>query len=227
MDDFNELKGDENLDERDESQKTGQSLGKNQKIAVAILGVLAVAVIIAWMVQLKNSINSPFAYNPTETTETASTCEGPECQESLKTKDTDGDGLTDWDELNVYSTSPYLEDSDSDGIFDKEEIETGKDPNCPVGRDCSALADTSAGTSPEEENVSEQINPNLNIGGAAGELSPVQEEYLQAILQGQSNAPALRKMLLESGMDDATLNQISDEDLLASYKEVLESGLSQ
>ena len=131
MDDFNELEGDENLEQ---NQKTGQSLGKNQKIAVAILGVLAVAVIIAWMVQLKNSINSPFAYNPTETTETASTCEGPECQESLKTKDTDEDGLTDWDELNVYETSPYLEDSDSDGISDWEEINRGTDPNCPEGR---------------------------------------------------------------------------------------------
>jgi len=30
-------------------------------------------------------------------------------------------------------------------------------------------------------------------------------------------------MLLESGMDQETLNQISDEDLLASYKEVLKS----
>jgi len=222
MDDYNDnnLKDEEELEQ---GQGARQSLGKNQKIAVAILGVLAVAVIITWMAQLKKSINSPFAYNPTETTESASTCEGPECQESLKTKDTDGDGLTDWDELNVYGTSPYLEDSDSDGISDKEEIETGKDPNCPAGRDCSALADTNVGTSTEEKSLFEQADLNLDAGGAAEELSSDQEEILQKMLEGQSDASALRKMLLESGMDEATLNQISDEDLLASYQEVLKS----
>lgn len=219
MDDFNELGGDGNLDQ---SQNRGQNLGKNQKIAVAVLGVLAVAVIVTWMVQLKKSINSPFSYNPTETTESTETCEGPECQESLKTKDTDKDGLSDWDELNVYETSPYLEDSDSDGIPDKEEIETGKDPNCPAGRDCSTLTDTSTGTS-TGENLSEGTGQNLNIGGETGELSPTQEEDLQKMLQGQGDASALRKMLLESGMDEETLSQISDEDLMASYKEVLES----
>ena len=223
MDNFNELEGDENLDERDESQKTGQSLGKNQKIAVAILGVLAVIVIIAWMVQLKKSINGPFSYNPTETTKSTTTCEGPECQESLKTKDTDGDGLTDWDELNIYETSPYLEDSDSDGIFDKEEINSGADPNCPAGRDCSALANISSESS--EEASSAELD--LNLGSTGEELTSDQEKILQDILAGQVDASALREMLLESGMDEATLNQISDEDLLASYKEVLESGLSQ
>jgi len=219
MDNFNELEGDENLDERDESQKTGQSLGKNQKIAVAVLGVLAVAVVITWMAQFKKSINGPFSYNPTETTKSTTTCEGPECQESLKTKDTDGDGLTDWDELNIYGTSPYLEDSDSDGIPDKEEIEAGADPNCPAGRDCSALADISSESS--EEASSTELD--LNLGSTGEELTSDQEKILQDILAGQVDASALREMLLESGMDQETLNQISDEDLLASYKEVLKS----
>lgn len=219
MDNFNELEGDENLDERDESQKTGQSLGKNQKIAVAVLGVLAVAVVITWMAQFKKSINGPFSYNPTETTKSTTTCEGPECQESLKTKDTDGDGLTDWDELNIYETSPYLEDSDSDGIFDKEEINSGADPNCPAGRDCSALANISSESS--EEASSAELD--LNLGSTGEELTSDQEKILQDILAGQVDASALREMLLESGMDQETLNQISDEDLLASYKEVLKS----
>ena len=219
MDNFNELEGDENLDERDESQKTGQSLGKNQKIAVAILGVLAVIVIIAWMAQLKKSINGPFSYNPTETTKSTTTCEGPECQESLKTKDTDGDGLTDWDELNIYGTSPYLEDSDSDGIPDKEEIEAGADPNCPAGRDCSALANISSESS--EEASSAELD--LNLGSTGEELTSDQEKILQDILAGQVDASALREMLLGAGMDKDLLNQISDEDLLASYKEVLKS----
>ena len=223
MEDYNNLKDDEEL-EQDQSQRTKQNLGKNQKIAVAVLGVLAVAVIGAWMVQLKKSINSPFSYNPGETNKSTDTCEGPECQESLKTKDTDKDGLTDWDELNIYETSPYLEDSDSDGVFDKEEIEAGKDPNCPIGRDCSST-DLSSGITGGESDLQNQLNLQTATStlGDTGQLTPTQQQDLQKILQGQSDVSSLRKMLLESGMDEKTLNEISDEDLMASYKEVLGS----
>jgi len=73
---------------------------------------------------------------------------------ALKTRDTDGDGLSDYDELYVYKTSPYLRDSDSDGFDDNTEILSGNDPNCPEGKQCgvtaSAGADTTApaGTTP-------------------------------------------------------------------------------
>ena len=38
-------------------------------------------------------------------------------------KDTDADGLTDADEQNIYRTSAYLADSDSDGVSDNQEIQ--------------------------------------------------------------------------------------------------------
>ena len=56
----------------------------------------------------------------------------------LKVIDTDGDGLSDWAELNTYKTSPYLADSDSDGVADADEIKAGADPNCPPDRDCGS-----------------------------------------------------------------------------------------
>lgn len=43
--------------------------------------------------------------------------------------DSDGDGLSDFDEINTHYTDPNNADSDSDGIPDAEEISTGTDPN--------------------------------------------------------------------------------------------------
>ena len=42
--------------------------------------------------------------------------------------DTDGDGLSDHDEVVVHGTSPVLEDTDGDGLSDGEEIDLGTDP---------------------------------------------------------------------------------------------------
>lgn len=43
--------------------------------------------------------------------------------------DTDGDGLSDGDEVNLYQTVPTNSDTDWDTFSDKEEIEIGSDPN--------------------------------------------------------------------------------------------------
>src|SRR5699024_11949409 len=43
--------------------------------------------------------------------------------------DTDGDGLSDGDEVMKYGTDPTDPDSDDDGISDGEEIANGTDPN--------------------------------------------------------------------------------------------------
>ena len=43
-------------------------------------------------------------------------------------KDTDGDGLSDYDEINKFKTNPLNEDTDGDGILDGEEISLGLDP---------------------------------------------------------------------------------------------------
>jgi hypothetical protein len=46
----------------------------------------------------------------------------------LRNRDTDGDGLSDGDEVNRYHTNPLLPDTDGDGIRDGLEIQTGSDP---------------------------------------------------------------------------------------------------
>ena len=53
----------------------------------------------------------------------------PENLEITILPDTDGDGLTDDDETNIYGTDPNDPDSDDDGLDDGEEVAFGSDPN--------------------------------------------------------------------------------------------------
>jgi hypothetical protein len=46
--------------------------------------------------------------------------------------DTDGDGISDFDEVNLYKTNPNSPDTDQDGVNDNVEITGGFDPNNPA-----------------------------------------------------------------------------------------------
>lgn len=52
--------------------------------------------------------------------------------DQLRARDTDGDGLSDYDELRVYKTNPLNPDTDGDGLTDYAEVmRHGTDPNNP------------------------------------------------------------------------------------------------
>lgn len=127
---------------------------------------------------------------------------GQEIQ-TLKSKDTDGDGLSDYDELYVDKTSPYLKDSDGDGTSDSAEITQGTDPNCPQGAVCSALGQ------PENANTSAGANSVLgaNQSGTGA---------------GQFTASELRKMLRDAGAPATQLDAMSDEQIIAAYQQAYE-----
>ncbi len=46
-----------------------------------------------------------------------------------KNKDTDGDGISDYDEKYIFQTSVYLTDTDGDGISDYDEVIAGSNPS--------------------------------------------------------------------------------------------------
>ncbi len=56
--------------------------------------------------------------------------------------DTDDDGLSDGDEVNVHGTEPLLFDTDGDGLSDGLEIRTGSDPLDPASFNLSAALDS-------------------------------------------------------------------------------------
>ncbi len=81
--------------------------------------------------------------------------------DDLRELDSDGDGLTDWEEIHIYGTDPYNPDTDGDGLTDYEEIYIyGTDPLNP-DTDFDGLTDGAEllvyGTDP--------LNPDTDGGG--------------------------------------------------------------
>ncbi len=178
---------------------------RTQKITVVFLAVLAIIIVSLWGFQLSTQLNKPFAVDQKiNKNETAKVTD-------LHLIDSDGDGLSDYDEINVYHTSPYLEDSDSDGILDKQEILQGTDPNCPTGKICTA---TPSSPSPASSSTVPQIDTVPVVSGEATIVPGLGNEVTPAML---------RQMLLQNGYDAATLDKISDADIMRSYQEALSS----
>lgn len=176
---------------------------KEQKIGLILLSAFVVLAISFGVLQMRNTMYRPFALNNSIPAFLGDQVNTPD---ALRYRDTDLDGLNDFDELYVYATSPYLADTDSDGINDKQEVEKGTNPNCAEGRTCSG-----AGISPDAV-PAKQDNAALYDMESPGTL----EEYLQ-------DPTRLREILVASGMSMETLNQISDDELQKWAAEIFAS----
>jgi len=198
-----------------------QPLSKSQKIAVVVLAFFGILVVIFWAAQfqsnLKNSLKRDAGSSNLDINNEIVANEANKNNEALKNKDTDGDGLSDWEELNIYKTSPYLEDSYSDGYSDKQEIDTGNNPNCPMGQTCaSTSADSNNSNSGDAffdtddaglSNNSGNVNTGNNASSNAAALN--------------IDAATLRAELEKAGVEKSVLDSTSDDELLKIYQDAL------
>ncbi|MDD5528362.1 MAG: hypothetical protein PHO56_05365 [Patescibacteria group bacterium] len=191
-----------------------KNLDKKQKLALAGLAVFGILLIGFWVYKLDSEIKGPLAYKPAADNSASATAQDAAAAEEakLKSQDTDGDGLSDWDELNIYHTSPYLADSDSDGIPDGVEVKNGTDPNCPQGKVCNAPLPVATSS-------------NLSVPAALPIVSTASSsaDLNSLLLSGQIDAASLRQLLINSGVSKADLDKISDADLLKAYQTQLAS----
>src|SRR5207247_6173725 len=85
--------------------------------------------------------------------------------------DTDADGLSDGDEVNIYHTNPLLPDTDGDGIPDGVEVRTGSNPLDKNSYDLQKATATSVlnppsfilSTSATAPNTSQQLSWKVNL----------------------------------------------------------------
>lgn len=190
-----------------------QKLTTKEKVGFFAFLLFACATIIFGFRGIGNAIKNPFAKSFAPPTPTAEELQQKQMAE-LKTKDTDKDGLSDYDELYLYNTSPYLADTDSDGEKDKDEILKGTDPNCPKGTTCfqsgSAFAQGDTSTVPAA--------PPIQVP-SAGQL------LLQTLLSASPDPKTLRSVLIQNGVNKEIVQGLSDADLIVLARKAAGGGM--
>ncbi len=128
-----------------------------------------------------------------------------------KAADTDGDTVSDYDELYVFKTSPYLADSDSDGLSDSNEITSGQDPNCTLGKECG--------------DVKETVVPGNSAGFVTEDQAAIAAEAarLQAGLDSLKNLDVaeIRSTLINAGANPDEINGLSDAEVQTLYDQLI------
>ncbi len=192
----------------DLKQKNNQKI---QRLLFLLFACLGVFLIYLSADQLKSRMNAPFNFVSTNVSELSAGERQMLLMHVLQNTDTDGDGLSDYDEIYIYGTSPYLADTDGDGISDYDEIMQGTDPLCPEGQDCYGLMDPNyivdTGTIglPDQDQIEED-----------GETTIIEQ-----IVSGEADPVQLRALLLDNGFNADDLELISDEELIEIYYEII------
>ncbi len=208
--------------------REARALSSEQKVAFALLLFLGIGGIFFGFRSFGSNIRRPFdlqvaRYLKGEKFLTSSQKEQQELEAS-KTRDVDGDGLTDYDELYVYKTSPYLTDSDSDGFDDKTEVFSGNDPTCPKENDCGDQAEIS-GDQNEVSSLVEAFGSSASIL-QSGQIDFEKPEDVENFFR-QATLEEIRNALKQAGVSQEQLDQITDEELMEFFNSTLNEAANE
>lgn len=193
-------------------RKTKPSFSKEQRAGFFLAIGIGVLAFLTGIFYVGNHLGSPFTLTYDGPAYVSPSEQEQQLLQELTVNDTDGDGIVDYDELYVYKTSPYLNDTDGDGITDGDELTDGSDPNCPQGVDCYANDTLDVQTAAGIELPQNIINTSTTFASSV--------ENLQGLFSDLT-ADEIRQVLIQAGGDPALFNEISDEELVAAYNDVI------
>ena len=204
--------------------------GSSRPLAIILFTLIGASALVLGVMNTGQSIFNPLKADQSATQRFSEAVNGGNAKaaiEALKTKDTDGDGLSDYDEIYIYHTSPYIKDSDSDGIPDGTEVKNGTDPNCPQGQDCGTPAPVNAsdGASGQGPSDAATLNDMMNAytsGADGGTNAPAlaPDTNTGTIPTADvTDAAQIRALLKAQGLTDDVLNSLDDQTLVQMYNE--------
>lgn len=192
-------------------------LTREQKVGVTMLFIFALLTAGLAFLQIRNNLVQPFVLRTQQEKQDQSL---KDFQVELQNIDTDQDGINDYEELNFYTTSPYLPDTDSDGKTDKQEIDAGTDPLCAAGKQCSSAESaphTNTTTLPLSSTPVGQITDALPFMNDSENLDLNVQELL-------NNPQKIRQLLSQTGqVSQEQLDKLDDATLIKMLQETLKT----
>jgi hypothetical protein len=215
-------------------KRTFSALSAEQKVAFVLLMVLGAGGVVLGFYSFGVNFRRPFELrlaNYQGERVLGSDEREAAALESLKRRDSDKDGLNDYDELYVFKTSPYLADTDSDGIDDRTEIFAGADPNCPEGKDCTSFyaGEQTIDTGAVPEEMLAPIKTTSPFIGGLSDMSGLVLETPEDILSffQSLSTEEIRQLMLQQGIPQEKLDQLDDATLRQMVEKALQEAIAQ
>jgi hypothetical protein len=203
-------------------------LSKQQKFSVFVLGFCGALALGFSLYRVQASIVEPFLVDKAELLKTKKIIgETPEeATAREKRTDTDGDGLSDWDETNTFHTNANLKDTCGDGVTDNVRVITGKNLNCIYGQSSGAppsASDVTAPALPNADALNSQF-PAAQLPGASSTTTPASAVAVPSYIPRD---PAAIRAALKGTVDQTKLDATSDETLLQLYDQAVQAQTQQ
>ncbi len=197
---------------------------REQKISVCILGFCGILAIGLSISRLQRTIREPFLTDKAKAIAAkgllGTTVEEEEAR--LRRTDTDGDGLSDWDELYVYQLNPNLRDTCGDSMPDNIRVATRKNLTCMGGQgnvrgeiDLSAVQSTSSalGALGDVQAAQNSAVTDFFKASQAATGSPAALGASQFLVRD----PVAIRAALKGRVEQAKLDALGDQKLLELY----------
>lgn len=141
-------------------ERSKKHLTREERAAFGFIAACGVGAVLFGGLSFFSNVKKPFLISYTGPRYVTSAEKESEQTALQRITDTDEDGISDYDELNIFATSPYIGDTDSDGRADGTEILEGGDPNCALGKTCasSELIQSGASAAFLEARAPEEVN---------------------------------------------------------------------
>ncbi|MDD5438098.1 MAG: hypothetical protein PHC70_03055 [Patescibacteria group bacterium] len=211
-----------------------ERLTKKQKAFFVVFVLCATGALVFSYLSVRDGIYAPFKVSLEEIQKNKDLLKDPEveAEKLAKRVDSDGDGLSDWDEEHVYHTSPYLRSTAGDSMPDNVKIALGENPLCKHGEDCEVTgamtfnlpSSTYPGADMVGSNVQEDLGSILMGNTQAGQNFQNTASQAGVDLSLDNLIPRdpamLRQALLQTGkVKQADLDKLTDEQLLKYFDE--------
>lgn len=195
-------------------ERSKKQLTREERVAFGFIVACGVGAVVFGGLSFFSNVKKPFLISYSGPRYVTSAEKESEEVARQRITDTDDDGISDYDELNIFATSPYIADSDSDGRSDGAEITEGGDPNCALGKTCASSELLQSGVTPGFLSTTAP-----DASQAASTNIPSLEQTVGALQQLPIDQ--VRQLLISSGVDEASLSSLTDEQVMSLYLEAL------